>query len=29
MTHCPGMKCFEKFDKAAMEKRFHETSTDE
>ena len=28
MTHCPGMKCFEKFDKAALEKRFYETSTD-
>ena len=29
MSHCPGMKCFEKFDKENMQKRFHENATDE
>ncbi len=28
MSHCE-MKCFAKFDQEAMERRFHDTSTDE
>ncbi len=29
MKCCPGMKCFEKFDKEMIERRFHDTATDE
>lgn len=29
MTHCKDMKCFQKYDREALEKRFHEGTTDE
>lgn len=29
MTHCKDMKCFQKFDREALARRFHEGTTDE
>lgn len=29
MSHCDEMKCFQKFQKEEMERRFHENETDE